>query len=204
VVEVRTNFGNCRSSGNSSGLRYVVQVCERETIPGIHWTARDVCGQLELQDRDPSCQFSILTIRSCSPPAAPLLLPSLSFPSSNIQRRELSLGQRWTLGRAAEIQQQEKQKESMSLSRSFIDIHSACERGDLEEVKRYLQAGGDIEKKKVLIQRHLSPLISSHLSQDGETPLIYACRYCHTEVALFLIEKGASINHQDNVRVACP
>jgi ankyrin repeat protein len=52
-----------------------------------------------------------------------------------------------------------------------------------------------------LIQRHLSPLISSHLSQDGDTPLTEACRYGHTEVALFLIEKGASINHQNNVRV---
>jgi ankyrin repeat protein len=99
----------------------------------------------------------------------------------------------------------------MSRSRYFIDIHSACERGDLEEVKRYLQAGGDIEKKKVtlfnpssLIQRHLSPLISSHLSQDGDTPLLYACAYDHTEVALFLIEKGASINYQNSVRVACP
>jgi hypothetical protein len=39
----------------------------------------------------------------------------------------------------------------MFLSRYFIDIdiHSACERGDLGEVKRYLQKGGDIEKKKV-------------------------------------------------------
>jgi hypothetical protein len=37
----------------------------------------------------------------------------------------------------------------MSLSRYFIDIDSACERGDLEEVKRYLKTGGDIEKKKV-------------------------------------------------------
>jgi hypothetical protein len=121
------------------------------------------------------------------------------------------LGQRWTLGRAAEIQQQAKQKESMSLSRYFIDIHSACERGDLGEVKRYLKAGGDIEKKKVslfnpssLIQRHLSPLISSHLSQNGETPLILACSRGHTEVALFLIKKGASINHQNKVRVAVP
>jgi hypothetical protein len=61
------------------------------------------------------------------------------------------LGQRWTLGRAAEIQQQAKQKESMFLSRYFIDIHSACERGDLKKVKRYLQAGGDIEKKMVTL-----------------------------------------------------
>jgi hypothetical protein len=37
----------------------------------------------------------------------------------------------------------------MFLSRNFIDIHSACKRGDLKKVKRYLQAGGDIEKKKV-------------------------------------------------------
>jgi ankyrin repeat protein len=96
----------------------------------------------------------------------------------------------------------------MFLSRYFIDIHSACERGDLEEVKRYLKKGGEIEKKKVtlfnpssLIQRHLSPLISSHLSQDGNTPLTVACCNGHTEVALFLIEKGASINHQKTVRV---
>jgi ankyrin repeat protein len=94
----------------------------------------------------------------------------------------------------------------MSLSRSFIDIHSACKRGDLEEVKRYLKAGGEIEKKKVPLfnpsSNAISPLISSHLSQDGHTPLTVACRYCHAEVALFLIEKGASINRQTNVRVA--
>jgi hypothetical protein len=28
-----------------------------------------------------------------------------------------------------------------------INIHDACERGDLGEVERYLEAGGDIEKE---------------------------------------------------------
>jgi ankyrin repeat protein len=47
-------------------------------------------------------------------------------------------------------------------------------------------------------------LISSHLSQNGNTPLILACLNGLTEVALLLIEKGASIIHQNKVRVACP
>jgi hypothetical protein len=80
-----------------------------------------------------------------------------------VEGGRLSLGQRRTLGRAAEIQQQAKQKESMSLSRSFISIYSACERGDLEEVKRYLQAGGDIEKKKVTLVPHPTPSLSPDL-----------------------------------------
>jgi uncharacterized protein len=91
----------------------------------------------------------------------------------------------------------------MFLSRYFIniDIHSACERGDLGEVKRYLKKGGDIEKEKV---GPLTLFPSSAVSKDGETPLTWACYKGHTEVALFLIEKGASINHQNKVGVACP
>jgi hypothetical protein len=61
-----------------------------------------------------------------------------------------------------------KQKESMSLSRYLIDIdiHSACKRGDLEEVKRYLLAGGDIEKKKVSLRLlTLFPDLLSSLSE---------------------------------------
>jgi hypothetical protein len=34
--------------------------------------------------------------------------------------------------------------------------------------------------------------------------MIYACGNGLTEVALSLIEKGASINHQNKVGVACP
>jgi hypothetical protein len=59
-----------------------------------------------------------------------------------------------------------KQKESMFLSRYFIDIHSACERGDLEEVKRYLKKGGDIEKKKVNPLEPLVPHPTPSLSPD--------------------------------------
>jgi hypothetical protein len=42
-----------------------------------------------------------------------------------------------------------------------INIHSACMRGDLGEVERYLEAGGDIEEKD-----SVSPFPASGLSSS--------------------------------------
>jgi hypothetical protein len=48
-----------------------------------------------------------------------------------------------------------------------INIHDACKRGDLGEVKRYLEAGGDIEKKDSVSSFPASGL-SAHLSLSLE------------------------------------
>jgi ankyrin repeat protein len=83
-----------------------------------------------------------------------------------------------------------------------INIHSACKRGDLGEVKQYLELGGDIEKQDGVSS--LFPYLPSHLSQCGYTPLSLACYYGHAEVASLLIEKGAMLEHQDNVSDTLP
>jgi ankyrin repeat protein len=83
-----------------------------------------------------------------------------------------------------------------------FDIHSACWRGDLGEVKRYLKAGGDIEKKNSVSS--LTAGLSSYLIfQNGDTPLSLACLNGNTEVASLLIEKGASLESRNNVRSCC-
>jgi ankyrin repeat protein len=66
-----------------------------------------------------------------------------------------------------------------------MNIYTACRIGDLGEVKRYLETGGDIES-----------------SQGGWTPLVFACRNGHIEVVSLLIENGASFDHEDNVKDA--
>jgi hypothetical protein len=80
-------------------------------------------------------------------------------------------------------------------------MHIACRRGDLGEVERYLEAGGDIEE--IIVSSFPASGLSPHLSQLGNTPLSVACRWGHTEVVSLLMEKGASLESQDNVRYAC-
>jgi ankyrin repeat protein len=45
-------------------------------------------------------------------------------------------------------------------------------------------------------------LSSPHLSQDGQTPLFWACSKGHVNVAEMLLSTGASVDHQNNVSVA--
>jgi hypothetical protein len=68
----------------------------------------------------------------------------------------------------------------------MINIHSACRRAQLEEVKRYLEAGGDIEKKDTVSPR--------------ASPLSEACASGRVDIASLLLDNGANISHRDDVR----
>ena len=58
-----------------------------------------------------------------------------------------------------------------------IDINLAASTGDIEAVKQYLDAGGDVNAKDKVA-----------------TPLFYAAHFGHKEIAKLLIEKGADVN----------
>jgi len=65
---------------------------------------------------------------------------------------------------------------------SYKAIHEAVEKGDLEEVKRLLEKGADVNAK----------------DKDGWTPFSRAANDGHKEVAELLIAKGADMNTKDN------
>ena len=60
-----------------------------------------------------------------------------------------------------------------------ISIHDAVEKGNVEAVKQYLNAGGDLEAKGGWGKR---------------TPLHGAAKFGHKEIAELLIVKGADVN----------
>ena len=60
-----------------------------------------------------------------------------------------------------------------------ISIHEAVEKGNVEAVKQYLNAGGDLEAKGGWGKR---------------TPLHSAAQFGHKEIAELLIVKGADVN----------
>ena len=45
------------------------------------------------------------------------------------------------------------------------------------------------------------PLFTTHLYQDGRSPLIAACEGGHAETAQLLIKKGADVRKADKVHV---
>ena len=61
-----------------------------------------------------------------------------------------------------------------------VDIWEAAKEGNIESVKQYLDAGGDVDAKND--------------DWDGMTPLHYAVQLDHKEVAELLIAKGADVN----------
>lgn len=63
-----------------------------------------------------------------------------------------------------------------------VRLHAAASRGDIKRVKEIFDNGA---------------FISARNSTIGMNALMYACRNGHTEVAKFLIEKGAKIDFKD-------
>ena len=64
----------------------------------------------------------------------------------------------------------------------YTPLETAAREGQLEAVKLLIAKGADIDKGNTI----------------GSNPLIGACIGAHKEVLLYLIEKGANVNHPDN------
>ncbi len=63
-----------------------------------------------------------------------------------------------------------------------VDIHEAVEKGNIEAVKEYLDAGGDVDAK------------GDVSLGGGATPLLWAAWGGHKEIVELLISKGADVN----------
>ena len=62
---------------------------------------------------------------------------------------------------------------------SEVTLHDFCKNGDIEQVK-YLVS--------------IDPHIINKKNDDGQFPLYIACKNGYYDIALFLIDNGASIN----------
>ena len=91
------------------------------------------------------------------------------------------------LTRAKEIGDQASKAavDSSKSTRDLLGGHllNASQSGELEEVKRLLNAGAEVNTK----------------DNDGRTALMAASRYGHTEIAKVLISKGADVNARDMI-----
>ncbi len=67
-----------------------------------------------------------------------------------------------------------------------VDIHEAVEKGNIEAVKEYLDAGGDVDAK------------GDVSLGGGATPLLWAAWGGHKEIVELLISKGADVNAKDD------
>ena len=69
-----------------------------------------------------------------------------------------------------------------------VGIHQAVGNGNIEAVKQYLAAGGDVNAK----------------DDDGWTPLHHAAIWSHKEIAELLIAEGADVNAKDQKEERAP
>ena len=64
-----------------------------------------------------------------------------------------------------------------------LEIHAAVLMGDIDAIRQHIAAGTDLEQKDPL---------------GGSTPLITACVFGKTEVAIVLMEAGANLDAKNN------
>jgi hypothetical protein len=120
--------------------------------------------------------------------------------SGHMQQSELELGEKIRNSAAVDTYFLPPGGDSVrALVMHFIDVHLACRRGDLKSVKRYLKLWGDIEKQDLVSYSAL--LVASLIFQEGNTPLLIAYESGLNEIVSLLIEKGASLDHQNMVRL---
>lgn len=71
----------------------------------------------------------------------------------------------------------------------------AANKGDVEVVKKCLDAGANIEKELYYFSHWFEPEDwPEYVSNNDLTPVILACRYGHFEVVKLLVERGAELN----------
>ena len=66
------------------------------------------------------------------------------------------------------------------------DIHEFAKKGDLDEVKAWIEKDPELVKAK---------------DEDGRTPLHWACRGVHLDIVEYLVEEGADVNAVDNNKI---
>src|SRR6188508_3057891 len=76
----------------------------------------------------------------------------------------------------------EKDMKTQPILESSTDLLNAAKSGNVDEVKRLISAGTDLEIRDA----------------DRRTPLMLATLGNHVEVAKMLIENGANVNAQDD------
>ena len=86
-------------------------------------------------------------------------------------------------GNAANNQNPAATSEVNYIKSGKIDIHKAVLMNDIDLVKEYIEIGADLNLKDAV---------------GGSSPLITACVFGKTEIAVLLIEAGADLNCQNN------
>lgn len=77
----------------------------------------------------------------------------------------------------------EMQASKKEVSAPQTDIHAAALMGDLKTIRQHIAAGTDLEQKDPI---------------GGSTPLITACVFGNTEVAIALMDAGADVDAMNN------
>lgn len=88
-----------------------------------------------------------------------------------------------TLGACNSQPKQNKTNNASNKVNTTIDIQTAAFTGNLEEIKKHIKAGTDLNS--------VEPL-------GGSTPLMAATTFGHTEVAIELIKAGADLDKKNN------
>ena len=73
-----------------------------------------------------------------------------------------------------------------------MKLIESVEVGDIEAVKQHLDAGADVNAR------------NDPVWEEGSTPLHYAARWGHKEIAELLIAKGANVNAKNAIVGSTP
>lgn len=79
--------------------------------------------------------------------------------------------------------QEQKAKVRQPVNQQQMSLHAAVVTGNMEMVKYHIESGSDINEKE---------------PAGGSSPLISACVFNQTEIALTLIKAGADVNQTNN------
>ena len=113
----------------------------------------------------------------------------------------------------AEAAKPEPPPEPKKTKATYINIHRAAEKGNIEAVKQYIAAGSDVNAKDnngwtplhYVANKEVAELlidegadVNKKISQEGITPLHFAAWQGRSEIAELLIAEGADVNAKDD------